>query len=65
MDLRDELIRLACDYRAGAQPFSRFGWRTGGCRNHASVLEVDPVGCRKSPSSSTRWSSFKASAKIK
>src|SRR5258708_980376 len=25
MDLRDELIRLACDNRASAQPFSRFG----------------------------------------
>jgi hypothetical protein len=24
MDLGDELIRLACDYRAGAQPFPRF-----------------------------------------
>ena len=25
MDLRDELIRLACDYRASAQPLPRFG----------------------------------------
>jgi len=25
MDLRDEFIRLACDNRASAQPFSRFG----------------------------------------
>src|ERR1700731_335464 len=25
MDLRDELIRFACDNRASAQPFSRFG----------------------------------------
>ena len=25
MDLRDELIRLACDNRASAQPLSRFG----------------------------------------
>ena len=35
MDLGDELIRLACDYRAGAQPFPRFGifqrepWKAG------------------------------------
>ena len=25
MDLRDELVRLACDNRASAQPLSRFG----------------------------------------
>jgi hypothetical protein len=37
MDLGDELIRLACDYRAGAQPFPRFGIFPGFSRAGAKV----------------------------
>ena len=54
MDLCDELIRLACDDRAGAQPFSRFGiflaslsiqertsmWRTVIARSMASCFSL-------------------------